>query len=82
MTTKRTLLICQGTGCVSAGALQIHREFEREIAENKLDVELKLTGCHGFCQIGPTVMVQPDDILYCYLKICPGHENPVYLPQV
>ena len=68
MTTKRTLLICQGTGCVSAGAIQIHREFEREIAENKLDVELKLTGCHGFCQIGPTVMVQPDDILYCYLK--------------
>jgi len=69
MTEKRTILVCQGTGCVSSGSPQIHREFEREIIENKLtDVEVKLTGCHGFCQIGPTVIVEPDDILYCRLK--------------
>jgi len=68
MTAKRTLLICQGTGCVSAGSLKIHREFEREISEQELDVEVKLTGCHGFCQIGPTVIVNPDEILYCLLK--------------
>ncbi|MBW1716719.1 MAG: NADH-quinone oxidoreductase subunit NuoF [Deltaproteobacteria bacterium] len=69
MTAKRTILVCQGTGCVSAGAPQIHREFEREIIEHKLtDVEVKLTGCHGFCQIGPTAIVEPDDILYCRLK--------------
>ena len=69
MNNKRTLLVCQGTGCVSAGATQIQREFEREIMEHQLtDVEVKLTGCHGFCQIGPTVIVEPDDILYCLLK--------------
>jgi len=69
MTIKRTILVCQGTGCVSSGSPQIHREFEHEIIEHKLtDVEVKLTGCHGFCQIGPTVIVEPDDILYCLLK--------------
>jgi NADH:ubiquinone oxidoreductase subunit F (NADH-binding)/(2Fe-2S) ferredoxin/Pyruvate/2-oxoacid:ferredoxin oxidoreductase delta subunit len=69
MTEKRTLLVCQGTGCVSAGATQIHREFERQILEHKLtDVEVKLTGCRGFCQIGPSTIVDPDDILYCRLK--------------
>ena len=69
MTIRRTILVCQGTGCVSAGATQIHREFEREILEHKLtDVEIKLTGCRGFCQVGPSAIVDPDDILYCRLK--------------
>ncbi|UCG64133.1 MAG: NADH-quinone oxidoreductase subunit NuoF [Deltaproteobacteria bacterium] len=69
MTTQRTILICQGTGCVSSKSTQIQREFEREMIEHQLtDVEVKLTGCHGFCQIGPTVIVEPDDILYCLLK--------------
>jgi len=69
MTEKRTLLVCQGTGCVSAGATRIHREFERQILEHKLtDVEVKLTGCRGFCQIGPSTIVDPGDILYCRLK--------------
>ena len=68
MTEKRTVLVCQGTGCVSSGSPQIQREFEREILEHKLDVEVKLTGCRGFCQIGPSVIVEPDEILYCLLK--------------
>jgi len=68
MSAKRTILICQGTGCVSSGSPQIQREFEREIANNQLDVAVKLTGCHGFCQIGPTAIVEPDGILYCMLK--------------
>ena len=68
MTEKRTILVCQGTGCVSSGSPQIQREFERQILEHKLDVEIKLTGCHGFCQIGPSAIVDPDNILYCRLK--------------
>ena len=69
MTMRRTILVCQGTGCVSSNSTQIQREFEREIIEHQLnDVKVKLTGCHGFCQIGPTVIIEPDDILYCRLK--------------
>jgi hypothetical protein len=43
MSVKKTILICQGTGCVSSGSPQIQREFEREIAGNQLDVAVKLT---------------------------------------
>jgi NADH-quinone oxidoreductase subunit F len=68
MSEKRTILVCQGTGCVSSGSPQIQREFEREIARNQLPVSVKLTGCRGFCQIGPSVIVEPDGILYCRLK--------------
>jgi NADH-quinone oxidoreductase subunit F len=32
------------------------------------DVTIKLTGCHGFCQLGPTLIIQPDNILYAHLK--------------
>jgi NADH-quinone oxidoreductase subunit F/NADP-reducing hydrogenase subunit HndC len=68
MTTRRTIFVCQGTGCVSSGASQVQRELERDIIDYKLDVEVQLTGCRGFCQIGPSAIVEPDDILYCRLK--------------
>jgi NADH:ubiquinone oxidoreductase subunit F (NADH-binding)/(2Fe-2S) ferredoxin/Pyruvate/2-oxoacid:ferredoxin oxidoreductase delta subunit len=68
MSVKRTILVCQGTGCLSSGSDQIQREFEREIARNRLPVSVKLTGCRGFCQIGPSVIVEPDGVLYCRLK--------------
>lgn len=68
MNNKRTILVCQGTGCVSSGSPQIQREFEHEIVTNQLDVTVKLTGCRGFCQIGPSIIVEPDEILYCRLK--------------
>jgi len=68
MAVKRTIFVCQGTGCLSSGSDRIQREFEREIARNQLPVSVKLTGCRGFCQIGPSVIVEPDGIMYCRLK--------------
>jgi len=60
------VLVCQGTGCVSAGAEQIYSSLEREIRKLGLDgsVQLKHTGCHGFCQQGPLVVVEPEGIFY------------------
>jgi NADH:ubiquinone oxidoreductase subunit F (NADH-binding)/(2Fe-2S) ferredoxin/Pyruvate/2-oxoacid:ferredoxin oxidoreductase delta subunit len=70
MTEKRTILVCQGTGCVSSGAVEITREFEHQIMAHKLtNVEVKATGCRGFCQVGPSAIIDPDDILYCRLKL-------------
>ena len=69
MAVKRTIFVCQGTGCLSSGSDRIQREFEREIARNQLPVSVKLTGCRGFCQIGPSVIVEPDGIMYCRLKV-------------
>jgi len=62
---KKTVLICNGTGCVSSGAPKIQKALEAGIRKNKLNnVRIKLTGCHGFCQRGPIVIVEPEGIFY------------------
>jgi NADH:ubiquinone oxidoreductase subunit F (NADH-binding)/(2Fe-2S) ferredoxin/NAD-dependent dihydropyrimidine dehydrogenase PreA subunit len=67
----KTCLVCQGTGCVSAGAEQIHISLEREIAKLVLGgaVQVKRTGCHGFCQQGPLVVIEPDGLFYTKVKV-------------
>lgn len=67
---KKTVFICHGTACVSAKSPEIKKAIEEEI--NKLglnDIEVKLTGCHGFCQRGPIVVIGPEEIFYCDVKI-------------
>jgi NADH:ubiquinone oxidoreductase subunit F (NADH-binding)/(2Fe-2S) ferredoxin/Pyruvate/2-oxoacid:ferredoxin oxidoreductase delta subunit len=63
---SRTILICQGTGCVSSNSSKIEEAFVKRLGDAGIsDVHVKLTGCHGFCQQGPIVIVEPDDIFYC-----------------
>jgi NADH-quinone oxidoreductase subunit F len=59
----REVLICCGSGC--PGSEQIRQRLEEEIRRAGLKISVKPTGCHGFCQRGPTVLVEPEDILYC-----------------
>ena len=67
---KRTILICRGTGCNSLNAGLLHDKLANLIEENELNefIKIKLTGCHGFCQIGPTLIIEPENILYVSLK--------------
>jgi len=64
-------LVCAGTGCVSCGSFKIKEALEKEIKAKGLDREVQVvaTGCNGFCERGPIVMVQPDGIFYQLLKI-------------
>jgi NADH-quinone oxidoreductase subunit F len=63
--TTRTVLICQGTGCVSSRSPEIQQAIEEELRQAGVgDVQVKLTGCHGFCQQGPIAIVEPDGIFY------------------
>ncbi len=67
MTTVRThLLVCAGTGCVSCGAFGIRSGLEAEVRRRGLggEVEVVATGCNGFCERGPIVVVQPDGVFY------------------
>ncbi|MFC2058570.1 NADH-quinone oxidoreductase subunit NuoF [Chloroflexota bacterium] len=66
-----TVLICQGTGCVSAKAPQIQGALEQAIKEANLaqPVDIKFTGCHGFCQRGPIVIVEPEGVFYSEVKV-------------
>jgi NADH-quinone oxidoreductase subunit F len=64
-------LVCAGTGCVSSGSFKIKEALEKEIAKRRLQDEVQViaTGCNGFCERGPIVMVQPDGIFYQLLKV-------------
>ena len=63
---KQKILVCGGTGCLSNGSLDVVRVFEEEIEKQglKAKVDLKITGCHGFCERGPLVVFMPQGIFY------------------
>ena len=62
----RTVLICRGTGCESTKSPEIQAALEEGL--QGADVEIKFTGCHGMCQQGPIVIVEPDDTFYAKVK--------------
>lgn len=75
---KIKVLVCAGTGCVAGGSLKIYNELTRIIKENHIfaDIDLlkedegtsvKKSGCHGFCEAGPLVRIEPYN--YLYLKV-------------
>jgi NADH-quinone oxidoreductase subunit F/NADP-reducing hydrogenase subunit HndC len=69
MNKMRKILVCHGTGCIGGGAEQIFSLLEKEKTRlNLSNVVLKRTGCHGFCQRGPLVIVEPEGILYCKVQ--------------
>jgi NADH:ubiquinone oxidoreductase subunit F (NADH-binding)/(2Fe-2S) ferredoxin len=69
---KTEILVCAGTGCLANGSLAVTEALEDAIRTGKLDVELSLglknTGCHGFCEQGPLVVIQPKGIFYKGVK--------------
>jgi NADH-quinone oxidoreductase subunit F len=64
-----SLAICSGTGCLAAKSGNCAGALAAELAKQGLDekVELRLTGCYGFCERGPIVVIQPENT--CYLKV-------------
>jgi NADH-quinone oxidoreductase subunit F len=68
---KPCITVCGGTGCHSFGSQGVSDAFKAEIKKNKLAdrVEVKVTGCHGFCEKGPLVVIKPEDIFYQKVKV-------------
>jgi NADH:ubiquinone oxidoreductase subunit F (NADH-binding)/(2Fe-2S) ferredoxin/NAD-dependent dihydropyrimidine dehydrogenase PreA subunit len=65
--TKETwLAVCAGTGCRAYGAASLADSLEEEIEKRGLadKVGVRRTGCHGFCERGPLVVVQPSEVCY------------------
>ncbi|MBC8530741.1 NADH-quinone oxidoreductase subunit NuoF [Gehongia tenuis] len=64
------VLICGGTGCTSSGSQEVMDTFEKEIAKNGLEKEVKVvrTGCFGLCEMGPVVIVYPEGSFYSRVK--------------
>jgi len=66
---KACISICAGAGCLATGAGEIIAAFKQEIEKQGLtaEVDTKGTGCPGFCELGPVVVIYPQEI--CYLQV-------------
>ena len=67
---KLCISVCAGTGCRASGAEAVVDAFMDEIERRELqiNVELKETGCHGFCERGPVVVIRPKRVFYQRVK--------------
>lgn len=72
------ILICAGTGCLAGGSAKIYEKLKQlaEVTEH-VEVEfgaeiahtgVKRSGCHGFCEMGPLVKIEPSNFLYVKVK--------------
>ena len=60
------MTICGGTGCLAWGGEEVRLAFIEEIRKQGLEgrAEVLRTGCHGFCERGPVVVILPQEIFY------------------
>jgi len=68
---KRKLVsLCAGSGCAAYGTAKVHKALIEELTRQDLQdkVEVKLTGCHGFCEKGPIMVLHPEGIFYPQVK--------------
>lgn len=67
------ITVCGGTGCRVYGSEKVweafRTELERQGASGTLQYEVKVTGCHGFCERGPLVVIRPQGIFYSHVKV-------------
>jgi len=68
---KPCITLCSGTACHASGSAEVAASIEQELKKQKLSdkVDFRMTGCHGFCERGPIVVIHPEGI--CYLQIKP-----------
>ncbi|MDP1623278.1 MAG: NADH-quinone oxidoreductase subunit NuoF [Bacteroidales bacterium] len=69
---KSRISICAGAGCLASGAGEVIATFKSEIEKQSInaEVDIKGTGCPGFCERGPIVVIYPREI--CYLQVMPN----------
>jgi len=68
---KPRIVICAGTACQASGSNDIIRVAKRYIIEKKLvgKVALRITGCHGFCEMGPFILTEPQQAFYTQVQL-------------
>ena len=67
---KAEIRICAGTACHASGRGALREAIVRALDEHGLTDQVKVieTGCHGFCEVGPIVVLRPQGIFYPRLK--------------
>ena len=75
---RHRILVCAGTGCLAGGSAEIYDRFQELAAEEAgvciefgkeiAHTGVKRSGCHGFCEMGPLVRIEPSNYLYVKVK--------------
>ena len=78
----KQVVICGGSGCVAGGSLNVYDRMKQLMEERGLKVDvvlqhethdesvgLKHSGCHGFCQMGPLMRIEPMGLLYIKVTV-------------
>ncbi|QHQ63149.1 NADH-quinone oxidoreductase subunit NuoF [Anaerocolumna sedimenticola] len=79
---EKKILVCAGTGCISSGSMEIYDRLTEILKEQNIPCDLELqeephgnaigmkkSGCHGFCEMGPLVRIEPQGYLYTKVKL-------------
>ncbi|MBQ7699492.1 MAG: NADH-quinone oxidoreductase subunit NuoF [Clostridia bacterium] len=79
---QRKIIVCCGTGCVAGGSLDVYAKLKELMEAEGINVEvtleeephknnvgLKKSGCHGFCEMGPLVRIEPHGWLYTKVHV-------------
>jgi NADH:ubiquinone oxidoreductase subunit F (NADH-binding)/(2Fe-2S) ferredoxin len=68
--SKPAIAVCVSTGCEALGVKEVLKAFKEEFRKQGLEgkIELKETGCLGFCEKGPRIVVYPEEIFYFRVK--------------
>ena len=68
---KPGIAICAGIGCESLDNGRVIQAFKEEVGKRRLqtEVDIRATGCHGYCEKGPLVVIHPQEI--CYVEVTP-----------
>ncbi|NLG87566.1 MAG: NADH-quinone oxidoreductase subunit NuoF [Firmicutes bacterium] len=79
----KRILVCAGTGCVANGSLLVHAALKKAIEKTGVAVDLDYllehdvpnnatqldkSGCRGFCQMGPLVLIEPHNFMYVHVR--------------
>jgi len=78
---KPCIAVCTGTGCIALGATNVVKALKEEIKkqglETKVDVKVDIreTGCPGFCERGPVIVIYPEET--CYLQVKPDDAEEI-----
>ncbi len=79
---KKRILVCAETGCIASGSLKVYDSFVKILKDKGIDcttelaegvshegaIGVKRSACHGFCELGPLVRIEPEGILYTKVK--------------
>jgi len=68
--SRMQFMMCAGTGCLASGSADLRVALERELAKRNLqdEVDIILTGCNGFCAMGPLLVAYPEGVFYIQVK--------------